>query len=463
MPCAIAFAGALLFAGTWPARPAFHYTAPRGWLNDPNGLSRFRGEWHLFCQNIPDSTMWGRLTQWAHAVSDDLITWKHLPAALKIGEDGYGLWSGSAVTDTDGVAGFGKGTHLLFFTHSKEPFEQRVACSSDGRRYTIHDKPVLTKNLSGKDRDPKVFFHGQSGRWVMLLYSQRNDRHGFRVLNSENLLSWEDVGFITGGPVDRTKSGWRYLRECPDMFELAVKGGNGRRWVVYSGSGDYGVGSFDGRTFIAEETSLPSYTPFPEKMADGSVVESPGYYGGQTFNSAPDGRTLQMAWLWMRAGGETFSQCLSLPQELSLVRTADGLRLSRRPAAEVDSLRTGAAVAPEEFRGRLAEVSVSCRLAADGRIGFSLRGERIVFDRAAGRLVCRLGSLPWKYAADGSVSLRMFVDESVIEIFTGDGLQYFPYSRAEPDRSDETVRVVDRSGVSAEKVLVYPLRRVFAE
>ena len=62
-------------------RPGFHLSARVGWMNDPNGFSFYKGEYHLFYQYHPYNCQWGPM-HWGHAVSTDLLHWKYLPAAL---------------------------------------------------------------------------------------------------------------------------------------------------------------------------------------------------------------------------------------------------------------------------------------------------------------------------------------------------------------------------------------------
>src|ERR1700742_739037 len=95
--------GAMLYHE--PYRPAFHFSPKEKWMNDPNGMVRFDGVYHLFFQYYPDSTVWGPM-HWGHATSRDLVHWQQQPIALYPDSLGY-IFSGSAVVDSANTLGMG--------------------------------------------------------------------------------------------------------------------------------------------------------------------------------------------------------------------------------------------------------------------------------------------------------------------------------------------------------------------
>src|SRR5499425_1509800 len=96
-----------------PLRPQFHLLPARNWMNDPDGPIYWNGHYHMFFQYNPNAAVWGDM-HWAHAVSRDMIHWRHLPVALAPtpdGEDAGGCFSGSAVN--------GNGTPTVIYTGVK--------------------------------------------------------------------------------------------------------------------------------------------------------------------------------------------------------------------------------------------------------------------------------------------------------------------------------------------------------
>lgn len=292
-------------------RPVIHFTAERNWLNDPNGLVYLDGEWHLFFQHNPTGMLGaGQNMHWGHAVSRDLLHWIELPIALHV-QGQHQAYSGSAVIDWNNTSGLGfgpDGTPPLVAVYTRTGIGQCLAVSYDRGR-TFEDRwrhPVLTDG----DRDPKVFWHAPTERWVMVLYQGK----GFTFYNSPDLHHWIRQSHIEG------------FYECPDLIELPVVDEPGRtEWVLVDGDGSYVIGRFDGQKFLPRSDKLRSDF-------------GPHFYATQTWSNVPpsDGRTIQIA--WARGGhfaNQPFSQQMTIPVELSLRRSDEGLRLHRAPVREL--------------------------------------------------------------------------------------------------------------------------------
>jgi hypothetical protein len=277
-------------------RPQFHFTAQKGWLNDPNGLVHFAGEYHLFFQHNPYGREWGNMT-WGHAVSPDLIHWQQLDHALWPDRMGT-MFSGSAVVDWQNTAGFQTGKEpalVAIYTaaggtseESKgQPFTQCLAYSNDrGRTWTKYAGNPVVPNVGDGDRDPKVFWHVPTKRWVMPLYVGEKDpvkkdakgnpttRHVCHFYTSPDLKVWSFASKFA-----------EELYECPGFFELPVDGHKGRsKWVLFGANGDYWLGRFDGSVFTAESPKL--------KGDYGANA-----YAAQAFDDLPDHRVVLVNWM----------------------------------------------------------------------------------------------------------------------------------------------------------------------
>ena len=164
-----------------PYRPQFHFSPRAHWMNDPNGMVYYKGEYHLFYQYYPGSNVWGPM-HWGHAVSKDLIHWQHLPIALYPDSLGY-IFSGSVVADTNNSSGFqtGKESPLVaIFTYhnpvgeksGKSDFQtQGIAYSNDkGRTWIKYAGNPVIKNPGTRDfRDPKVYWLESTRHWILTL------------------------------------------------------------------------------------------------------------------------------------------------------------------------------------------------------------------------------------------------------------------------------------------------------
>lgn len=301
-------------------RPRFHFTTRRGWINDPNGLICYDGEYHLFYQHNPYEREWENM-HWGHAVSNDLIHWEELPDALFPDHLG-GMFSGSTVIDYENTTGYGKkDAPAMVAAYTAAGPEKQVQCIAysldKGRTFTKYPgNPVIdSKNRwnSQDTRDPKIFRYEPNREWVMVL----NERDGHSIYTSSDLKDWKYESHTTG------------FWECPELFELAVDGDpDNKKWVMYGASGTYMIGSFDGRKFTPEAGKY-YYTT-------GSI------YAAQTFTNIPgsDGRRIQIGWGRISHPGMPFNGMMLLPTELSLRTTKEGIRLFSVPVKEVEKLQT---------------------------------------------------------------------------------------------------------------------------
>ncbi|MFD9107781.1 GH32 C-terminal domain-containing protein [Streptomyces bottropensis] len=258
-------------AGTAPYsetyRPQFHFTPEKNWMNDPNGLVYYKGEYHLFYQYNPNGDSWGDMS-WGHSVSTDLVHWTELPLALSH-DDEEMVFSGSAVVDEDNTTGFGTRRNppmVAVYTslHKATGIQsQSLAYSTDrGRTWTKYQgNPVL--DIGSKEfRDPKVQWYAPTKSWLMTV--SLSTEHKVRFYSSKNLKDWTQLSEF--GPAGATGGVW----ECPDLFPLAVDGDKKNiKWVlvvninpggVAGGSAaQYFIGDFDGTKFTAEDDG--TYTP----------------------------------------------------------------------------------------------------------------------------------------------------------------------------------------------------------
>ena len=305
----------------YPGRPLVHFTAPTGWINDPNGLVYADGIWHLYHQWNPYGTEWGNM-HWGHAVSGNLITWEHKGIVME--PDEYGtIFSGCGWQDRENTAGFGKGALLFFYTaaggcnqwsvDTGNQHTQRMAVSVNAGD-TLLKKGQVLEHIKGGNRDPKVFYHPDSRAYIMVLFL---DDFEFALFRSLDLVHWEESQrFSVPG-----------MRECPDLFELPVDNEPGRKkWVFWSADGFYLIGNFDGYLFDSESETLTAYeTKLP--------------YAAQTYAGVSD-RKISIAWLRTENDRGNFRGMMSVPAELSLFRKNSQYRIRFRPVRELwDSFR----------------------------------------------------------------------------------------------------------------------------
>lgn len=410
-------------------RPLFHFTAQYGWLNDPNGLVYHQGTYHLFFQHNPDDTEWANMT-WGHAVGPDLVHWRQVDNALYPDELGT-MFSGTAMVDHRNVLGLQRDetpTLALFYTaaggtseaSAGKDFTQCLATSTDGgRTFVKHPANPIVPCLGPGNRDPRVFWHEQSGRYVMVLcvghqHPTEVDRdghpvlsHDFYFLTSDDLLAWEEQSRLPG------------LFECPEMFEIAVDGAQESYWVLWDASGRYLIGHFDGRHF--EPVCGPLTSDF-----------GANYYAAQCFANLPSGRQVSIAWMRLgRYPGMPFNQQLSFPSELTLRCDPDGLRLYRQPVPEIAHLYQDAVDLPaveitgeheliSAAQGPSHDVTLSLAVTPNAVAVINICGHAFRLDAQQQTLSFADFAMPLQLA-DGQVTLRLLIDRTSVEIFADHG------------------------------------------
>jgi len=323
-------------------RPAFHLSPRVGWMNDPNGFSYYKGEYHLFYQYYPFDSFWG-LMHWGHAVSRDLLRWTYRPVALAPDAiyDKDGCFSGSAVELPDG-------RHLLMYTGVvKEPLpdgsfrELQTQCVAlgDGMDYEKYPQnPVLDgRNLpeggSVHDfRDPKIWAE-EDGTYRCVVGNCTPDKDG-RILQykSEDGIHWEALGILI-----QNKGRFGRMWECPDFFKLDGK------YVLLTSPQDMLPKGFEYHNGNGTLCLIGSYdqetNTFVEEH-DQAIDYGIDFYAAQTL-LAPDGRRIMIGWMqnWdtcnLRDSKQSWFGQMSLPRELSI----ENGRLFQRPVRELEKLR----------------------------------------------------------------------------------------------------------------------------
>lgn len=395
-------------------RPQFHFTARQwtmdrlhpgmrqeGWLNDLNGLIYHDGEYHLFAQR------WNKC--WIHAVSTNLVHWTELEPAFWEEQLDSGVQSGTCVVDTANTSGLGAGpAHPPFiaFWSRNDNRSHGISYSRDrGRTWRHYDKnPILVY----PERDPKVFWHEPTKRWVMFLYGEKNREQLYHVFTSTNLLSWHDE-----------KHPIKNSFECPDIFQLPVDGDTNRmKWVLVRGDGKYSLGEFNG-------------VEFKEETAQFDSDSGPNFYATQSWENAPGGRRVQAAWMCEVSAVAypemPFNQQVTFPRELTLRATPDGPRLFRQPIRELAQLHDGEDVwtnrtlranqtLPLAPAGDLFRLQAEVNLDEGATLTLNVRGTRLTFTRTS--MSC--GAKP--VALPTLTHFEVLIDRTSIETFANDGV-----------------------------------------
>lgn len=410
-------------------RPNYHYAPAANWLSDPNGLVYHGGEWHLFYQYNPQGEDWGHMS-WGHAISADLADWQELSVA--IAEDARDMiFSGSAVADPRGLAGFGCDALIAIYTaaaaHGPAHQSQALAWSGDDGRswHKFSGNPVLDLGIADF-RDPNVFWHAGTQRWIMVVALSAENRA--LLYASQDLKHWDQLSEIPGtGAPGR-------IWECPLLIELPVESTGETRWlfkidVLHDGPGSgaiYQTGTFDGTRF---QPDGPAHKPLWQIADHGR-----DFYAAVAWHEPRDaaGRPVWIGWMGNHAyQGQLPRQgwrgAMSLPRRISLLRQGD--RYVLRQAPEPASVAAVARVAPDAgVCGQAARIDLAAHQDRVLTLADS-EGRLLVIERRGDLLVCtrRDRQSPFLDAVcsarlDPAAGLVLWLDGGSAELLSDDGL-----------------------------------------
>ncbi len=475
-------------------RPRYHFRPESNWLNDPNGLVYYEGEYHLFYQHNPNKPLWGS-THWGHAVSKDLIHWDHLPIALKPDELGY-IFSGSVVIDKHDTSGLfdGESGLVAIYTNAREKGggdylqRQSIAFSKDqGRSWTKYgDNPVLENPGLANFRDPDVFWHDPTNKWIMVVSSQSHAR----LYGSSDLKDWTYLSEF-GEEFGSHEGAW----ECPELFKLSLKN-NQERWVlavgdVFGGKAggsrvQYFVGKFDGVEFTPDNSSGEiSWVDYGQD-----------FYAARRWNYLPGNRNVWIGWLnnlnYMESipsGG--WRGTMSIPRELGLKRDSGNIYLTQQPISELKNLREESwswkelkVSHKEDFLPQIRDSSLEVEIEAKPRgsrqfgikfrksddketvVGYSTENRKLFVDRSKSGKTDFSEDFLGRHEAplepvNGKIRLHIFIDRSSIEVFGNDGKRVIS-NLIFPDREGEATEFFVNSGeVEVSSLQIYKLHSIW--
>lgn len=441
-------------------RPQYHFLPPANWMNDPNGLIQWKGQYHLFYQYNPYGPVHARV-HWGHAVSGDLLHWTDLPVALTPtpgGWDAEGCWSGCAV-DNDGIP-------TLLYT-GVYPQVVCLATSTDdlvswqayrGNPVIKGPPPQIAERTGGHFRDPFVWKEEEDGYWYMLMGSKIEEVGGIILLyRSSDLTHWEYLHPLMSGDVHRHEPIWTgTMWECPNFLKFGD-----RRLLLISVQATpsellytlYFVGSYENHQFIAQ--------------TEGRLVYGDYFYAPQVMRDE-QGRYLMWGWLKEGRSQAAFEEAgwagvMSVPIVVSLEPGGD---LKLEPVPELKRLRKehkryenlritpGDANLLKDVGGdcleiiaelepdQLSQFEFKLRCSPEGEeetgLSYQSHQQHLLLDREHSSLntqVDRTASIiAVKLEPGEGLKLHIFLDRSVVEVFVNN--RTCLASRIYPTRAD---------------------------
>ena len=409
-------------------RPQYHFTTLDSWNNDPNGLVYFKGEYHMYYQSNPHVNIWGNMT-WGHAVSKDLIHWEEKGFSLFPDRVGT-MFSGGGFVDVGNRSGFfDTDEGGIIVAYSTDTQHVGIAYSEDGYEFTklSETKPIIRNPGVADFRDPFIFYHEETEKWVIVLAGGQ-----VRIYTSDDLYNWD------------LASTNRINTECPSLFPLECEGET--KWVLSCCCKNYYVGDFDGETFTPETGPI-------------TMTFGPDIYAGINFTNTGK-RQIMLSWLnnWAYSTVQTkWNGSMTLPVEFSLEKINGSYKLIQKPVEEYKSLLNKVLIEKTNVSGKdinLDDVSSNQFLLEfeinksnlkdfdykffdgdDGEetvLSYSRNSQTLTFNRLKSGFAKDLnsgqGSYNFKLSddsfIDGKLKVQLFADVSNAEIFVNDGMYY---------------------------------------
>jgi beta-fructofuranosidase len=410
-------------------RPALHFTARTGWINDPHAITYRDGRYHVFFQYVPQRTSWAPNCHWGHATGPDLLSLTETSVAIAPGDGDDGIWTGCLVEDGDDT--------VIFYTSTSVPDfgigRIRSAYPVDAEWREWRKGEVVVEAPEGLDliafRDP--FVRREGSGWRMFVGAAHRDGTAMALSwSSADLRSWQYDGVALSRPtVERDPVWMGALWECPqfvdvDGVEVMVSSVWDADVLHYAGyaTGAYRDGRFDAAGW-------------------GRLTFGEGYYAPSLFFDA-EGRPCLSFWIRGIIDDEAgWAGAHSVPFRLSAI---DGV-LVATPHPDVAAHR-GERVADGRMAGLTADIDWD---ATTGELTVDSGGEPVLhISRTPEAAVVTIGDAEWTVPASGP--LRMIIDGPVLELASTAGL----FSAAlRPMGEDLDVRV------SAGMLEVFPLRK----
>ncbi|OIJ18071.1 sucrose-6-phosphate hydrolase [Anaerobacillus alkalidiazotrophicus] len=448
-----------------PWRQTFHIQPEIGLLNDPNGFSFYNGEYHLFYQWFPLGPVHG-LKYWYHKKSKDLVNWENVGIAIRPNDyfDSHGAYSGSAIEHNGNLYFFYTG-NTRDENWKRHPY-QCIAVMDTNGHITKMEKPVISeipKGYTDHFRDPKVW--KENDTFYAVFGAQRTEETGCILLYSSlDLIEWTFEGEV-GTNLEK----FGFMWECPDYFELQNQG-----VLVFSPQGIEPEGDkfqniYQSGYVLGERLDLEK-----KVLEHGQFIELDrgfDFYAPQTMLD-PKGRRILVGWMGLPeidypTDKNEWAHCLTIPRELSI---HEG-KLLQKPIKELEKLRKEKVEIDTEidnetrrfkgFYGESYELSaeftnftaeefgIELRVGENEKttIKYDSRTKQVIFDRSlSGEPVgeafgterkCTIGS--------STLTFRIFVDTSSIELFINDGEEVFT-GRIFPSKESQGIQFYAKGG-----------------